>query len=41
MTTQETAMNFGMTAVSGFLFGSGMIIAAFLFKALLKIGFCG
>lgn len=34
-------MNFGLAAINGFLFGIGLIIAAFLMKALLKIGFCG
>jgi len=34
-------MNYGVTVVNGFCFGSGMIVAAFLFKALLHIGFCG
>lgn len=34
-------MNLGLTAVGGFLFGVGMILAAFLMKALLHIGFCG
>ena len=34
-------MNYGLTAVNGFLFGIGLIIAAFLMKALLHIGFCG
>lgn len=33
--------NFGITIVNGFCFGTGMIIAAFLCKALLHIGFCG
>lgn len=30
-----------MSPVGGFLFGCGMIIAAFLMKSLLHIGFCG
>lgn len=34
-------MNFGITVVNGLCFGVGMIIAAFLMKALLHIGFCG
>lgn len=34
-------MNFAMTTVSGFCFGVGLIVAAFLMKALLHIGFCG
>ena len=31
----------GLTAVGGFLFGCGMILASFLMKSLLHIGFCG
>jgi hypothetical protein len=31
----------GLTVVNGFLFGSGMIVAAMLFKAVLHSGFCG
>jgi len=31
----------GIAVVNGFCFGTGMIIAAFLCKALLHIGFCG
>ncbi len=34
-------MNFGVTVLNGFCFGTGMIVAAFLMKALLHIGFCG
>lgn len=34
-------MNFGLNAISGFCFGVGMILAAFVCKALLHIGFCG
>jgi hypothetical protein len=34
-------MSIGLRFVEGLLFGSGLIIAAFLFKALLHIGFCG
>lgn len=34
-------MNFGLNFVNGILFGAGLIIAAFLMKALLHIGFCG
>lgn len=34
-------MNFGISVVNGFCFGTGMIFAAFLCKALLHIGFCG
>lgn len=30
-----------MSAVGGFFFGVGMIVAAFLMKSLLHIGFCG
>jgi hypothetical protein len=38
---EGTPMNFGITALNGFLFGFGMIIAAFLMRSLLHIGFCG
>lgn len=34
-------MNLGVKVIEGFLFGSGFIIAAFLFKSLLHIGLCG
>lgn len=34
-------MNFGITFVNGVLFGTGLIIAAFLMKSLVHIGFCG
>ena len=34
-------MNYGLTVVNGFLFGSGMILAAMFFKAVLHAGFCG
>lgn len=30
-----------MTFVNGLLFGSGMIVAAVIFKVLLHVGFCG
>lgn len=30
-----------MTVVNGFCFGSGLILAALVFKLLFKIGFCG
>lgn len=30
-----------MTLVNGFLFGSGLILAAMLFRAVLHSGFCG
>lgn len=33
--------NLGLTIVNGFLFGTGMILAAFMLRALLHIGFCG
>jgi len=31
----------GISAISGFFFGIGMILAAFLMKALLRISICG
>ncbi len=34
-------MNFGISVVNGLCFGIGMIIASFLMKALLHIGWCG
>ena len=34
-------MNHGLNVLNGFLFGSGLIIAAVLFKTLLHVGFCG
>ncbi len=34
-------MNFGISALQGFCWGIGMILAAFLMKSLLHIGFCG
>lgn len=34
-------MNLGLGLINGVLFGTGMILAAFLCKALLNIGFCG
>jgi hypothetical protein len=34
-------MSFGLKVAEGFCFGSGLIMAAFLLKALLHIGFCG
>ncbi len=34
-------MNTGLQIVNGLLFGCGLILAAFLMKALLHIGFCG
>ncbi len=34
-------MNFGIQVVNGFCFGAGLILVAFLMKALLHIGFCG
>lgn len=34
-------MQFGVSVISGFCWGIGMIIAAFLMKSLLHIGFCG
>ena len=33
--------NAGLQAINGFLFGVGLIIAAFLMKSLLHIGVCG
>lgn len=33
--------NMGMQIVNGFLFGSGLIIASFVFKFIFHIGFCG
>lgn len=33
-------MNFGVNALSGFIFGCGLILAAFVCKALLHISFC-
>lgn len=33
--------NIGMTAIQGFVFGIGFIVAAFLMKALLHIGIMG
>lgn len=41
-TTEGVNMNaIGVSLASGFLFGSGMILAAALFKVVLRIGFCG
>lgn len=40
-TKKVNLMNYGLTFVNGVLFGSGMILAAFLMKSLLHIGFCG
>lgn len=34
-------MNYGIQVINGFLLGTGMIIAAFVFKSLWHIGFCG
>lgn len=34
-------MNTGLQIINGLLFGIGLIIAAFLMKALLHIGWCG
>ncbi len=34
-------MNYGLTMINGLLFGSGLILAAVLFKTLLHVGFCG
>jgi len=34
-------MQTGMSVVQGFLFGSGLILAAMLFRAVLHTGFCG
>lgn len=34
-------MQFGISIVNGFLFGSGMILAAAFFKVALHLGFCG
>jgi hypothetical protein len=34
-------MNFGIQVINGFLMGIGLIVAAFLMKALLHIGWCG
>lgn len=34
-------MQFGVNILSGFCWGIGMIIATFLMKSLLHIGFCG
>lgn len=34
-------MNQGLQILNGVCFGIGMILAAFLMKALLHIGFCG
>ncbi len=34
-------MAFGITAVNGFLFGIGMIVAAFVMKWIFHVGFCG
>jgi hypothetical protein len=34
-------MNTGMQIINGLLFGVGLILAAFLMKSLLSIGFCG
>ncbi len=33
--------NFGLSVVNDLCFGIGMIVAAFLMKSLLHIGFCG
>jgi hypothetical protein len=33
-------MNFGLQVINGVCFGSGLIIAAVLFKVLLHVGFC-
>ena len=34
-------MQYGVQVINGFLFGSGLILAAAFFKAALKLGFCG
>lgn len=34
-------MVYGMNIVNGFLFGSGLILAAAFFKVALHVGFCG
>jgi hypothetical protein len=34
-------MQYGIQIVNGFLFGSGLILAAAFFKVALKLGFCG
>lgn len=34
-------MNAGIQVVNGFLWGSGMILAAVVFKLLFHVGFCG
>lgn len=39
--TKGLMMNAGVTVVNGFLFGTGLIIAAVCFKLLFHVGFCG
>jgi hypothetical protein len=34
-------MAYGIQIVNGFLFGSGLILAAAFFKVALHLGFCG
>lgn len=34
-------MQYGLTVVQGFLFGIGMIVAAFVMKWVFHVGFCG
>jgi hypothetical protein len=38
---QRQGMQFGISIVNGFCFGSGLILAAAFFKAALHMGFCG
>jgi hypothetical protein len=33
-------MNYGIQVINGFLFGSGLILAAAFFRAALRMGFC-
>lgn len=34
-------MQFGISVVSGFCFGVGLIVAAFVMQTLFHVGFCG
>jgi hypothetical protein len=41
LTNKENKMGLGMRFIDGLLFGSGLIVAAAMFKVILHIGFCG
>jgi hypothetical protein len=38
---KEWFMNYGIQVVNGFLMGTGLILAAIVFKTLWHVGFCG